>query len=48
MKEENNSEGEDVSFSDLINDEAKQGSALADLEATMEENVTIPGLPEDD
>ena len=48
LKEENNSEGEDVSFSDLINDEAKQGSALADLEATMEENVTIPGLPEDD
>lgn len=36
------------SFGDLISNEPKKGSVLDDLEATMEENVTIPGLPDDE
>lgn len=44
VKEED--DGED--FSSLINNEPKKGSALEDLEATMDENVVIPGLPDDD
>jgi len=45
QNEEEDEEAED--FKDLINNEPKKGT-LEDLSASMQENIVIPGLPEDD